>query len=636
VRLARFDVLGGVERQRGLLRLGQRTDHLGRRTKDQRTRGRHESLSHQGVGSHQAAIADLGAIKNSRAHANQAVVSNLAGMDDRRMANGGAPADSNSVVVRQVNDGAILHIGFLANLDEVDVPAEDAAIPDTAPCSQRDIAHHRGGRRDKYRAGSVGGASEMTGESFLNGHDNLVLAGSPALRKLGGTSGFPSPMDTLHHVGRGLLGIAALLGIAVLLSDNRRGINWRIVGMGLGLQLAFAGLVIFFGPARAVVEWVGGLFVDLLGFTRAGVGFVFGSLADQEKHGVIFAIGILPSIIFFSAISSALYYLGILQKLVYAFAWVMAKTMKLSGAESLSASANMFLGQTEAPLLIKPYLPTMNRSELLCIMTGGMATIAGAVMLAYISFLGGSDPAQQILFATHLITASVISAPAALMVSKILVPQTEEVQRELVISKEKIGTNLLDALCLGTTDGLRLAVNVGAMLIVFTALIALVNALLGWLGGPHTLIIGGRELFAFPGLGPAIDSLTGGAFQALSLEFLLGILYAPIAWLIGIDSRDLLLSGSLLGTRTVLNEFVAYLQMGQLKAAGSFNDPRTLLILTYALCGFANFVSIGIQVGGIGAIAPSQRENLARLGMKSMIGGTIACLLTASVAGMMI
>jgi CNT family concentrative nucleoside transporter len=443
-------------------------------------------------------------------------------------------------------------------------------------------------------------------------------------------------METLTHVGRGLLGIISLLGIAVLLSSNRRAISWRVVGMGLALQFAFAGLVIFFGPARALVEWVGGLFVSLLGFTNEGVRFVFGSLADQDKHGVIFAIGILPSIIFFSAISSALYYLGILQKIVYGFAWVMARTMKLSGPESLSAAANMFLGQTEAPLLIKPYLPSMNRSELLCIMTGGMATIAGAVMLAYISFLGGGDPRQQILFATHLITASVISAPAAVMVAKILVPQTEVVERELVIPPEKAGSNLLDAVCLGTTDGLRLAVNVGAMLIVFTALIALVNSLLGWVGGPHTLALGGREVLTLPGLSPAIESMTGGTFKTLSLEFILGVLYAPIAWLIGIDGRDALLSGSLLGTRTVLNEFVAYLQMSQLKADGAYTDPRTLLIMTYALCGFANFVSIGVQIGGIGAIAPGQRENLARLGLKSMIGGSLACLLTACVAGMLI
>jgi concentrative nucleoside transporter, CNT family len=443
-------------------------------------------------------------------------------------------------------------------------------------------------------------------------------------------------MDTFSHVWRGTIGIIAFVGLAVLLSTNRRAINWPLVVMGLVLQFAFAGLVIYCGPVRAVVEWVGGRFVDLLGFTNEGAKFVFGSLADQQKHGVVFAIGILPSIIFFSAFSSMLYYLGILQKIVYAFAWVMTKTMNLSGAESLSASANIFLGQTEAPLLIKPYLATMTRSEIMCVMTGGMATIAGAVMIAYISFLGGSDPQQQILFATHLITASVISAPAALMTAKIMLPQTEPVDRRLDITREKIGTNLLDAVCIGTTDGLRLAVNVGAMLIVFTALIALVNAIFGWVGSPHALVVGGHSWLTYPGINHWVESVTGGTYKTFSLEFVLGVLYAPVAWLIGIDRHDLMLSGSLLGTRTVLNEFVAYLNMGDLKAAGVFTNPRSLLIMTYALCGFANIVSIGIQVGGIGAIAPNQRENLAKLGLKSMIAGTIACMLTACVAGMLI
>lgn len=443
-------------------------------------------------------------------------------------------------------------------------------------------------------------------------------------------------MDILSHVIRGLAGIAAFIGLAVLFSENRRAINWRLVVTGILLQIAFAAAVIYLTPVRAVVEWVGARFVDLLAFTNEGSKFLFGSLADSNKHGVVFAIGILPSIIFFSAFSSMLYYLGILQRVVHGFAWVMAKTMKLSGPESLSASANIFLGQTEAPFLIKPYLPTLTRSEVLCVMTGGMATIAGAVMIAYISFLGGADPAQQVVFATHLITASVISAPAAIMTSKILLPQTEPVNQNLDVSREKIGTNLLDAVCLGTTDGLKLAVNVGAMLIVFTALIALVNAVLGWVGNEHTLSFGSTALFTYPGVNHWVESVTGGTYKTLSLEFLLGVIYAPIAWLIGIDRGDLMVSGSLLGTRTVLNEFVAYLNMSQLKESGVLTNPRTLVILTYALCGFANIVSIGIQVGGIGALAPSQRANLASLGVKSVIGGTIACMLTACVAGMLI
>jgi len=431
-------------------------------------------------------------------------------------------------------------------------------------------------------------------------------------------------MDQLTHVFRGLLGIAVFVGIAVALSENRRAINWRLVGAGLALQLIFAALVIYAPPVRAVVEAVGGFFVKLLGFTGEGTKFVFGSLVDTSKHGVVFGLAVLPSVIFFSAFTSMLYYLGILQKIVFVFAWVMAKTMKLSGAETLSASANIFLGQTEAPLLIKPYLPSMTRSEMLCIMVGGMATIAGAVMIAYISFLGGSDPQQQVIFATHLITASVISAPAALMTSKILLPQTESVDYNLNISKEKIGTNLLDAICLGTTDGLKLAVNIGGMLIVFTALVALFNYILSaWIGAPT-------------GLNVWVESITHGTYKTFSLEFILGILYAPVAWLIGIDNGHLLVSGQLLGTRTVLNEFVSYLQLGDLKAAGKFTDPRSLIIMTYALCGFANIVSIGIQVGGIGALAPNQRGNLAKLGVKALIGGSIACFLTACVAGMLI
>jgi CNT family concentrative nucleoside transporter len=347
-------------------------------------------------------------------------------------------------------------------------------------------------------------------------------------------------------------------------------------------------------------------------------------LVDDSKHGVVFGLSILPSIIFFSAFTSALYYLGILQKIVWVFAWVMTKAMRLSGPETLSASANVFLGQTEAPLLIKPYLNTMTRSEILCVMIGGMATVAGAVLIAYISFLGGKDEAQQVIFATHLITKSVISAPAALMFAKILVPQTEAVSTDLAVNKEKIGANLLDAICLGTTDGIKLAVNVGGMLIVFTALVALVNYVLGhWIGDPF-------------GLNEWVASVTGGTFKTFSLEFLLGMLFAPVAWLMGISNDALLQSGSLLGTRTVLNEFVAFIDLARLKDTGVYTDPRNLMIMTYALCGFANIVSIGIQIGGIGAIAPSQRENLAKLGVKALFGGSLACFMAAAIAGMLV
>ncbi len=446
----------------------------------------------------------------------------------------------------------------------------------------------------------------------------------------------PAPMDTLTHVLRGAFGYAVLLGIAIALSYDRRHIPWRIVAAGVVLQFLFAAVVLHVGPVRGLVEAVGNVFVSLMGFTQEGVKFVFGSLADPSRHGVVFAIGILPSIIFFSAFTSMLYYLGILQRIVYAYAWVISKVMPLSGAETLSASANIFLGQTEAPFLIKPYLPTLTRSEIFTVMVGGMATIAGAVMIAYIAFLGGDDPQQQVLFATHLITASVINAPAGLMVSKIILPQREQVNTDLAVSKEKIGSNLVDAVCLGTTDGLKLAANVGAMLIAFTALVALFNALFGWVGAPHTLSVGGTTLFTYPGFNHLVEQVTGGVFKTFSLEFVFGVVYAPMAWLIGIDYGYLLQSGQLLGTRTVLNEFVSFLQLGQMKASGTLSDPRTVIILTYAMCGFANIVSIGIQIGGIGSLAPSQRGNLAALGVKAVLGGTIACYLSACIAGILV
>lgn len=443
-------------------------------------------------------------------------------------------------------------------------------------------------------------------------------------------------METLTHLLRGAFGYAALIGLAIALSYDRRRIPWRIVAAGILLQFLFASCVLYVGPIRDLVEWVGNLFVNLMGFTNEGVKFVFGSLASTEKHGIVFAIGILPSIIFFSAFTSMLYYLGILQKVVYAYAWLISKVMPLSGAETLSASANIFLGQTEAPFLIKPYLPNLTRSEIFTVMVGGMATIAGAVMIAYISILGGDSTQEQVLFATHLITASVINAPAGLMISKIILPQTEKVNTDLAISKEKIGTNFVDAICLGTTDGLKLAVNVGAMLITFTALIALFNAIFGWVGAPHTFSIAGHELFTYPGFNDWIAHVTDGTFKSFSLEFVLGIIYAPLAWLIGIDYGHLLQAGQLLGTRTVLNEFVSFFQLGELKASGALTDKRTIVLLTYAMCGFANIVSIGIQIGGIGSLAPNQRGNLAALGVKAVLGGTIACYLSACVAGMLV
>jgi len=416
-------------------------------------------------------------------------------------------------------------------------------------------------------------------------------------------------------------GIAIFVGIAVLFSSDRKNIPWRVVVVGLLLQFVLAGLVMHVPPVRTVVELVGMFFVKLLGFTADGTRFLFGSLLDEQTHGVVFALSVLPSIVFFSAFSAALYYLGILQKIVHGMAWVFSKTMGLSGPETLSASANVFLGQTEAPLLIRPWLAGMTKSEILCVMIGGMATVAGAVMIAYISLLGGGNEEQQLVFATHLLTKSVITVPAALMIAKILLPQTEPVDTSLHLAQESNGVNLLDAVCRGTTDGVKLAVNVGAMLLVFTALVALVNFILeGGIGGPT-------------GLNAWVSAWSGGVFDGFSLDFLLGMLFAPVAWLMGISGDAVMVSGALLGERTVLNEFVSFVRLGELKATGAFADPRNLMILTYALAGFANIVSIGVQIGGIGGLAPTQRETLARFGWRALLGASLACFMTGAVAG---
>jgi CNT family concentrative nucleoside transporter len=432
-------------------------------------------------------------------------------------------------------------------------------------------------------------------------------------------------MDQLTHIGRGLLGIVGFIAIAFLFSSNRRAIPWRLVVIGVGLQILFGFLVLHVDAVRYVVDGVGNFFVRILDFNAAGAEFLFGSLiTDKKSFGYIFAFNVLPTVVFFSALTSLLFYLGILQKIVYAFAWIMSKTMALSGAETLSASANIFLGQTEAPLLIKPYLPSMTSSELLAVMVGGMANIAGAVLVAYIGMLGGDDPAQRLLFAKHLITASIMSAPASLYLAKILLPQTEPVDRNLDVSRERIGANSLEAITNGTTDGIKLAVNVGGMLLVFTAMVAFLNWILA--AG-----IGG-----WTGLNDFIQTSTSGRYDTFSLQYIFGLLFAPVAWLMGIDHGSLTLAGQVIGEKTVLNEFYAYGTLGKLKADGVITDSRAILILTYALCGFANLASIGIQVGGIGTLAPNKRSELARLGVKSLIGGSLATFIGASIAGMML
>lgn len=544
--------------------------------------------------------------------------------------------------------------------------------------------------------------------------------------------------SAIENIGRGILGMCFLVLVCYLLSNNRKAINWKLVGTGIFAQVMFAmgvlntkvygqpvfwlftgtillfniihkikkirrgeaqGItanssallavaawlcIFFFGMIRSasfgnpgiavlvsviliafIIKWlspkynelikwgiratvailcisiytqvgnpdvfktflaaVSSAFVDLLSLSHKGTEFLFGSLADDKQAwAYIFAVQVLPNIIFFAALSSVLYYLGILQKIVYVFAYLLNK-MNISGAESLSTAANIFLGQTEAPLMIRPYLEKMTRSEILCIMVGGMANTAGSVLAAYVGFLGGSDPVQQNYFALHMLSQSIMSAPAAIVCSKMMFPETDhhQVSKELTIPKEKLGDNFLDALSLGTTDGLKLAVNVGAMLIVFTAMMWVVNALLGWAGN-------------ITHINDEVAAVTNGRYNELSLQMIFGYVFAPVAWLIGVAGNDMVAIGQLLGEKTILNEFVAYISLGEMKSANVITDPKSLLIATYALCGFANFASIGIQIGGISQLAPNQRRNLTELGLKALIGGTIACLMCGCIAGMLV
>ncbi|PVD53090.1 Na+ dependent nucleoside transporter [Terrimonas sp.] len=421
-----------------------------------------------------------------------------------------------------------------------------------------------------------------------------------------------------------LLSIAGIAFIIKFLKRNTELLKWSILANAVILCISIYTGICNPDIFKVFLGGVSSAFVELLNLSHKGTEFLFGSIADDKQSwGYIFAVQVLPNIIFFAALSSILYYLGILQKIVYVFAYLLNK-MNISGAESLSTAANIFLGQTEAPLMIRPYLEKMTRSEILCIMVGGMANTAGSVLAAYVGFLGGSDPAQQNYFALHMLSQSIMSAPAAIVCSKLLFPQahSEEVSKDLTIPKEKLGDNFLDALSLGTTDGLKLAVNVGAMLIVFTAMMYVVNALLGWAGN-------------ITNVNAQIAAATGGRYNELSLQMIFGYVFAPVAWLIGVAKADMVAIGQLLGEKTILNEFVAYISLGKMKAGNVITDPKSLLIATYALCGFANFASIGIQIGGISQLAPNQRRNLTELGVKALIGGTIACLMCGCIAGML-
>ncbi|WP_161888149.1 NupC/NupG family nucleoside CNT transporter [Pontibacter russatus] len=431
----------------------------------------------------------------------------------------------------------------------------------------------------------------------------------------------------MFDILRGVVGLLLLLAIAFLFSKNKRLINWRLVVFGVFLQVLFGVLVTQVPLVADGFAVVSRGFVIFLDFSQAGAEFLFGNLANPANNGglgYIFAFSVLPTIIFFSTVSSGLYYLGILQKIVFGIAWVMSKGMRLSGSESLSAAGNIFLGQTEAPLLVRPFIARMTRSELMCLMTGGMATLAGGVLAAYVAFLGGDDPAQRAVFAAHLLTASIMNAPAGIVLSKILVPETEpeKITTKLEMNEEQLGVNLVDALSRGAADGLKLAANVGGMLLAFIAVIALVNYLLTDLVGDWT------------GLNEWVVASTSGSFDGFSLQYILGQIFRIFAFIMGVPWVDTLQVGSLLGQKTAINEFVAYLDLAEMKDAGTLS-PKAIVMATYALCGFSNFSSIAIQIGGIGSMAPNQQGNLSRLGFIALLGASLACMMTATVAGML-
>jgi len=429
---------------------------------------------------------------------------------------------------------------------------------------------------------------------------------------------------------RALFGLLVFIGIGFALSSSRKSIDWRLIGSGILLQIVFGVLIAEISWFQAGFQWVSEKFVTFLSFASKGTEFLVGDLAKNSevdptaKHslGFLFAFQALPIVIFFSAVTSALYYVGVLQLVVKGIAWVMSKTMRLSGAESLSAAGNIFLGQTEAPLLVKPFIKGMTISELNCLMTGGMATIAGSVLGAYVTFLGGGDPAEQARFATYLLSASIMNAPAAIVMSKLFLPELsrDKIDSSLNVSKESMGVNILDAITNGVTDGLKLALNIGAMLLAFIAMIFAIN----W------ILVDG--IGAVTGLNDFVVRTTNGAFDGFSLQYILGQIFRVFAFLAGVEWGESVQVGSLIGQKFVINEFVAYLGLSEMKMAGSLSD-KSIVIATYALCGFANFSSIAIQVGGIGSLAPSRQSDLSRLGLRALLAATFATLMTATIAG---
>ena len=438
-------------------------------------------------------------------------------------------------------------------------------------------------------------------------------------------------MEIIPHEGisitsivRGIIGLSSIILIAYLLSNNKKRIDWKTIIIGLSTQLVIAVAVLRVEFVRMIFEKIGQGFLAIVTFTNQGSKILFGELADSSKYGEIFVFQVLPVIIFFSALTSVLYYYRIIQKVVSGLAWMLTKFLNISGQESLAVAGNIFLGQTEAPLLVKGYLDKMNKSEYFLLMTGGMATVAGSVLAAYIGFLGGDDPIQRIEVAKNLIIASVMAAPGAIVISKLMFPQTEEVTKNIEISTDVTGTNLLSAITNGTRDGIKMAVNVGAMLLVFLALIALVNGIFYQIA----------DVF---GLNNWIEQNTD--YESFSLELILGCLFAPLMWLIGIAYEDIYLMGQLLGVKLAASEFVAYIELASLQDVGNalhLTYQKSVIMATIMLCGFANFASIGIQIGGIGILAPGKSKLLTELGFKAMIAGTLVSLLSATFVGMLL
>ena len=428
----------------------------------------------------------------------------------------------------------------------------------------------------------------------------------------------------LQSILRGLLGLLFLLAIAIACSADRKNIAWKTVGIGLLIQLMLAIGILRVGWIQSIFEAMGELFVSILDFTNTGSVFLFGNLMNADSYGFIFVFQILPTIVFFAALTSLFFYLGVIQVVVKFLALSLTKVLKISGAESLSVIGNIFLGQTEAPLMIKAYLERMNKSEVLLVMIGGMATVAGGVLAAYIGFLGGDDPVMRLEFAKHLLAASVMAAPGAIVIAKILYPQTEIINNEVSVSLENIGSNVLDAISNGTVEGIKLATTIGGMLLVFVALIAMCNGILGWVGDWTTL----NDWIA-----------ANTNYEGFSLEAILGFLFAPLMWVMGVPTPDIIPMGQLLGIKLAASEFVGYIQLAELKDPVNMihlQYQKSIIMATYMLCGFANFASIGIQIGGIGSLAPGQRKVLSQFGVRALIGGTLASLISAVIAGAII